>query len=160
MKICGKCKIEKDYKCFYKDKRVSSGLMSCCKDCKNKMDKESLRKRIEKNPDTRKGVWRRWSAKNKHINAWRMVLKNANFRMGKEKQSETIKELGYSALDLKNHLESQFKDGMSWDNHGEWHIDHVIPVSSFDKSTHSSIVNALSNLQPLWAYENLSKGSK
>jgi len=39
---------------------------------------------------------------------------------------------------------------MSWDNHGEWHIDHIKPVSKFDKETPMSIVNALSNLQPLW----------
>jgi len=40
---------------------------------------------------------------------------------------------------------------MSWDNYGEWHVDHIKPLISFDKNTHPSIVNALSNLQPLWA---------
>lgn len=59
---------------------------------------------------------------------------------------------------------------MSWDNYGEWHIDHIKPVISFDKNTTVNIVCALSNLQPLWAtskeingiiYEgNLNKGSK
>jgi len=59
---------------------------------------------------------------------------------------------------------------MSWENHGEWHIDHIKPVSSFDKDTPMNIVNALSNLQPLWKttreingiiYEgNLNKGKK
>jgi len=49
---------------------------------------------------------------------------------------------------------------MSWENRGEWHIDHIKPVSSFDKSEKMSVVNSLDNLQPLWAKDNLSKGSK
>ena len=40
---------------------------------------------------------------------------------------------------------------MTWSNHGEWHVDHIKDVSSFSKDTHPSIVNALTNLQPLWA---------
>lgn len=40
---------------------------------------------------------------------------------------------------------------MSWDNYGDWHIDHIKPVSCFDKTTLPSIVNALENLRPLWA---------
>ena len=80
--------------------------------------------------------------------------------MGKPKENNTIDLLGYSAIELKEHIESIFTEGMSWDNHGEWHIDHIIPVSSFDKSEKMSVVNSLDNLQPLWAKDNLSKGSK
>ena len=46
---------------------------------------------------------------------------------------------------------------MSWENWGEWHIDRIIPVSKFDEETPPSIVNALTNLQPLWAADNLKK---
>jgi hypothetical protein len=55
-----------------------------------------------------------------------------------------------------------FRDGMSWENYGEWHIDHIMPINHFIKSgiTDPAIVNALENLQPLWAYENLSKGDR
>ena len=56
-----------------------------------------------------------------------------------------------SMIDLKNYIESLFTEGMSWDNYGEWHIDHITQVISFDKETPSNIVNALSNLRPLWA---------
>lgn len=51
---------------------------------------------------------------------------------------------------------------MNWSNRGEWHLDHKKPVSRFIKQgiTDPSIINALSNLQPLWAHENLSKGNK
>jgi len=72
--------------------------------------------------------------------------------------------VGYSIKDLKQHLEKQFKTGMNWKNRGEWHIDHIRPVSSFyftkpeDKEFKECW--ALSNLQPLWASENCSKGAK
>ena len=72
--------------------------------------------------------------------------------------------LGYSADDLKTHLETQFADGMSWDNMSEWHIDHIRPVASFnfDSTEHPDFKKcwALNNLQPLWAKDNLRKGDK
>jgi hypothetical protein len=84
------------------------------------------------------------------------------------KEGHTIDLLGYSALELKEYLSTLFTEGMSWDNYGEWHIDHKKPVSAFHKDTPPNIVCALSNLQPLWAitreidgvvYEgNLNKG--
>ena len=86
-------------------------------------------------------------------------------KQGKEnKKLEMI--LGYSVGKLKNHLETQFKEGMSWNNYkmNGWHIDHIIPVSAFnfssykDKDFHRCF--ALKNLQPLWAKENLSKSNK
>ena len=86
-----------------------------------------------------------------HKKAWRGVLTNSLRRMNKLKEGHTIDLLGYSVIDLKTHLESLFTDGMSWDNYGEWHIDHIKPVVSFDSETPINIVNALSNLQPLWA---------
>lgn len=101
---------------------------------------------------------REYFRNNKHIFAWRQILADTHKRMGTNKHNKTILELGYSANDLKIHLESLFLEGMSWCNHGEWHIDHIKPVSSFKKGTPASIVNELNNLQPLWAYDNLSKG--
>ena len=65
--------------------------------------------------------------------------------------------LGYSALDLKNHIQSLFTEGMSWDNHGDWHIDHIKAVANFPDNTDIKVVCALENLQPLWAFDNLSK---
>lgn len=72
--------------------------------------------------------------------------------------------VGYTRDDLINHLERQFKDGMSWDNYGEWHVDHVVPQDRFH---YSSIDDeqfkacwAMSNLQPLWALDNIRKGNR
>jgi hypothetical protein len=69
--------------------------------------------------------------------------------------------VGYTLDDLKQHLEKQFKDGMSWDNYSNWHIDHKIPISFFEfrshKDTEFKLCWCLGNLQPLWAKENISK---
>lgn len=74
--------------------------------------------------------------------------------------------VGYTSKDLKKHLEKQFKDGMDWDKFmsGEIHIDHIIPVKIFNFKSSSDYEFkkcwALKNLQPLWAKDNISKGSK
>lgn len=74
--------------------------------------------------------------------------------------------LDYTVEELKNHLESKFTEGMSWDNYGYygWHIDHKIPVSYFNFSSPQDIEFkkcwALDNLQPMWWKENLSKHAK
>jgi len=69
--------------------------------------------------------------------------------------------VGYTREDLKRHLAKRFQPGMSWDNYGEWHIDHIIPVSVFNysKETHQDFQRcwALDNLQPLWAHDNMTK---
>jgi len=108
----------------------------------------------------RKNWYNKLQKERPHIWAWRSVLSNSLKRLDTKKSSSTIKMLGYSAEDLKIHLESLFTIDMSWDNYGEWHIDHKKPVSLYDKDTDVSIVNSLDNLQPLWKLENLSKGNR
>jgi hypothetical protein len=107
---------------------------------------------------------------NPELHAWRGILHNYLRRVGKEKENYTIEILGYSTLDLKQHIESLFTDGMTWNNYGEWHIDHIKPVTRFSNDTPPNIVNQLSNLQPLWSTTreingvtymgNLNKGTK
>jgi predicted nucleic acid-binding Zn ribbon protein len=76
----------------------------------------------------------------------------------------SFRHLDYTGEELYNHLESQFTDGMSWDNRNNWHIDHIRPVSSFnyDSTEHPDFKKcwALNNLQPLWAEDNLKKGDE
>lgn len=81
---------------------------------------------------------------------------------GKIKSSSTEKLLGCSFEEFKFHIESKFCDGMNWENMGQWHIDHIIPLSSFDlsKEDHQKVAFHYTNQQPLWAIDNLKKGAK
>jgi hypothetical protein len=78
----------------------------------------------------------------------------------KSSKSEYI--LGCSWEELMTHLESKFTDGMSWDNHTThgWHIDHIVPLSSATTLEEVEKLCHFSNLQPLWAEDNLLKGDK
>jgi hypothetical protein len=80
----------------------------------------------------------------------------------KKRLSLLESDIGYTQGQFKEHLESLFAKGMGWSNRSEWHIDHIKSLSSFIKEgvTDIKIINALSNLQPLWASENISKGAK
>ena len=83
---------------------------------------------------------------------------------GNPKLSTTINLVGCSIIQLRNHLESQFKLGMNWKNHrfDGWHIDHIRPCSSFDLSKVNEQKKCFyyTNLQPLWFEENFKKHSK
>lgn len=80
------------------------------------------------------------------------------------KGGSAVRDLGCTIGDLKKHLESQFKQGMTWNNYGlkGWHIDHIYPLSKFDLTKKENIIKAChyTNLQPLWAIENIKKGNK
>lgn len=81
---------------------------------------------------------------------------------GSIKASTTFDLVGCSPVELMRHLESQFVDGMSWDNRTEWHIDHVRPCDSYDMSKEDQQRECFhyTNLQPLWRSDNLKKGKK
>jgi hypothetical protein len=81
-----------------------------------------------------------------------------------QKGGSAVRDLGCSVNECRLYIEKQFKDGMNWENYGRngWHFDHIIPLSSFNLGDPVECKKAChySNLQPLWWYENLSKGSK
>ena len=82
----------------------------------------------------------------------------------KNKNKSILKLTSCTIDDLRIHLELQFKEGMSWDNYGQkgWHIDHIKPCSSFDLTDPEQQKKCFhyTNLQPLWWWENLTKGCK
>jgi hypothetical protein len=84
------------------------------------------------------------------------------FNRGYTKKNRFIEFLGCDIEFLKNYLESKFQPSMTWENKGfyGWHIDHIIPLSSAKTDEELYKLCHYSNLQPLWANENLSKGSK
>ena len=78
-----------------------------------------------------------------------------------KKPTNTFKWVGCSPEELKAHIESLFQEGMTWNNYGKhgWHVDHIRPVSSF-KPEEWDQINHYTNLQPLWAEDNISKSNK
>jgi len=106
--------------------------------------------------------------KQKRKNSSRYRL-NANMGFGiwyslrtKKNKQHWESLVDFTLDDLINHLEKQFRDGMSWDNYGDWHVDHIIPKSYFkyeylEDEKFKKCWN-LANLQPLWAEENFKKG--
>jgi hypothetical protein len=88
------------------------------------------------------------------------VLKESNV----EKNKSYFDILGYTPEELINHLEKQFKDDMTWDNYGVWHVDHKLPITSFDiqEMGDEEFMKCwcLDNLQPMWGEENIRKSNK
>jgi hypothetical protein len=94
------------------------------------------------------------------------LRKRINESLGRQnlrKTNPTLHLVGCSLEQLKTHLESQWKPGMTWDNHSlhGWHIDHIRPIASFDLTdpTQQKTCFHYTNLQPLWAEENIRKGA-
>jgi len=130
-----------------------------CKDC-NKHRKNHY----YRNPQKVKEYKKKWLEKpqNKLAEAQRRRINKA--LRGISKSKKTLEILGCSFNELVDHLESQFQVGMNWDNYGYrgWHVDHIKPCASFDLSDPSQQEECFhyTNLQPLWAEDNLKKRNK
>lgn len=140
---------------------------------------EQNRERYQKNKDkvcARTKIYRENNAEwyRNYKRQWRQIPKNklkSNMSRGlwgclkgSQKTCRTMKYIGCTIEELWEHLKQQFKDGMTVENYGEWHVDHIIPLDSFDftQDIESQLKKAwhYTNLQPLWREENLSKGKK
>ena len=136
--------------------------------------REYVRRRQEANPQEQFFKNKKFRQKNPHYQRERskvdidyklaVNLRHRLRRSIKElpKRGSAVDDLGCSIPELKVHLETLFLPGMSWANYGEWHIDHILPLSSFDLTDLVQLRKACNykNLQPLWAIDNLKKGSK
>lgn len=140
---------------------------------------ENRRKTRAKNPDYYRDMQRRWREANRdrmgewRREAWKRATPSQKLRTyfgaaiahalnGSGKGGRSWQDLvGYKTSDLKRHIERQFIKGMSWENYGKWHIDHIIPVASFKFETVDDDAFkacwSLTNLRPLWAAENIRK---
>ena len=131
--------------------------------------RESCRAGEGRNRDRVRAIWREMSRRKLDSNPARRVHGRISnqiwkvLRQGKGCRS-AFDLVGYSFDELKAHLERQFVGGMSWENMGEWHIDHIVPLSSFEitgpDDPELRRAWALTNLRPLWADENIRKGAK
>ena len=217
MKICSKCKIEKDLSEFHKDKNRIDGYSYHCKECRKfysqkyqEKSRDKIRKYLIENHDLILEKSKKYKLKNKErfkernkkyyelnyesINTRHKkyqkenkdkrnaqiktrlqtdslfkVTKNMRNRIGiflksKDitKNNKTFKIVGCLPIELKEYIEKQFTEGMTWDNYGfyGWHIDHKTPLDS--GKTEGEIFNLChyTNLQPLWRKDNLSKSNK
>lgn len=115
-------------------------------------NKERLRKQ--------KNEWAKNSLEYKIINNIRRRVAHA--LKGESKSEHTMSLIGCDIEFLKEYISSMFSEGMSWDNYGEWHLDHIRPCSSFDLSNPDEQKECFNykNLQPLWAIDNLKKAYK
>ena len=156
-KKCRKCDETKPVAEFSKYKNSPDGLFYHCKVCnseyKNKKankDKrnERLRQRYKNDPEfkLRKAV----------RNHTHKIIKATKI----QKSKSSFEYLGCTITEFKEHIESQFVEGMSWENYGlyGWHIDHKVPLDWYVKNhTNPFEANHYTNLQPMWAEDNLSK---
>jgi hypothetical protein len=120
-----------------------------------------------KNKDKVRAMYNQWisdpsrAAKYRLIKNIRSAIRLSLMNGCKFKFEEVV---GFSIQQLKEHLESQFCQGMSWENMGQWHIDHIKPVVLFDIDSMDSpdmkVCWNLSNLQPLWGIDNIRKHAK
>ena len=116
------------------------------------------------NPEKRRVYVNQWAKKNRKtttgaaISFMRICLSRCLYN--KKDRTECI--LGYTKKELVLFIGAKFQNKMSWENYGEWHIDHIVSIHHFLSVgvTDPKIINALSNLQPLWAVDNLAKGKK
>lgn len=202
MKICSKCKIEKEKVEFGKDKYKSDGLTSKCLKCINlyyeinkvnskflKRKREATKKSHRKLSSTPK--YREYQ-NNYRLNRYELdeeyrtkcIERSSNWRSNARKNSPEIraidncrrrvssfikrsdekfsKEIGCTVKQFKVHIESKFTEGMTWENYGEWQIDHIFPLSIAFKLGPEKFAESCkyTNLQPLWASDNKSKGNK
>ena len=156
-KKCSKCSEVKSIEDFYLN---GDKPRSWCKLCFNNSNKEF---RI-KNPNSKSLERKKHYQKYKN-NPIFMLSKRLRQRIyhiinGNNKSKSTLEVLGCSYEEFKLHIESQFTEGMSWDRLNEIHIDHIIPISSATTIEDVYKLNHYTNLQPLWAKDNLSKYNK
>jgi hypothetical protein len=85
-----------------------------------------------------------------------MAIKNGGYK----KNTKTANILGCSFEEFQTHLESQFQPNMTWNNQGDWHIDHFFPVSMATNEAQALMLNSYVNLRPLWAEDNHFKSAK
>jgi hypothetical protein len=174
MKICRKCLIEKPVNEFHKDSQNKDGYKNTCKVCCKLQDKKFYERNtgliLEKQKKYRKLNRRRYTENEKIRSQSDPIFrlkKNLRNRVreyfkiiGEPKNNETFLLIGKTPEELRIYLDSLFTDGMSWDNYGKWHVDHIIPLNSATNENDLLKLIHYTNLQPLWAEDNLKKGSK
>ena len=211
MKVCSKCRLDRELIDFYKNKKGKDGLSNRCKYCDKQYrldnkeliikanniwrenNKEHIKQYYFKNLENKKQYRKEYNLKNPEYSRQyrlnnrkllsqkaKVYIKNKRltdplFKLnnnistlirqsiknnGFTKRSKTYEILGCSYEEFKKYLESKFTEGMTWENQGKWHMDHIYPVSLATDEEHLIRLNHYTNFQPLWAKDNLIKSNK
>jgi hypothetical protein len=190
-KLCPGCKEVKDFSHFGKSKSVIDGYQRLCKPCKSESDRRYREENQEKLNQNKRNYYHniktteiykvRYEIKKskrdykyeydkmrsddfrRYKDSLRKLV-NESLRVRKgwvRKDTKTQDLLGADFKTIMTFIESQFVKGMSWNNHGEWHIDHVIPLAAAGRNKeHLYSLFNYRNLSPIWAEQNLAKGDK
>lgn len=173
-KVCSQCGKAYDSNTlyFYADNSKIDGLRPNCKICHNiYLPRKTTRRNGVYNPQPHAQflntvrIYERNKRKNDPVYRLKKSCRtrvNQALKGGFYKFDKTFTLIGCSPEFLKSHLESQFQAGMSWENYGKWHVDHVKPCASFNLSAQEEQLKCFhySNLQPLWAEDNIKKRDK
>lgn len=153
---CNQIKKINDFKFYYNKYLKKQLLRSYCNDCKKKLDKNykikhrNLKRNYKYKTDNVYKIKRRIRA----------TIKNSFKKKKINKNTISYKILGADWNTVKKNIENQFIDDMSWDNFDMIHIDHKIPLSAASTEFEVIALNHYTNLQPLWAEDNLKKSNK
>ena len=183
LKICSCCKKELPLSAFCKNNSTSDKLNVYCRVCEN--EKKSKRLREDSSLYLKKQFYdRKYHNQDKRrkvrsLNDQKERRKNLQFKFieyfrassyrvikGQSKSKRILSLLGCSIEEFRKHIESQFQEGMTWENRGRyienWSIDHIIPFSYFDLTIEENqrICCHYLNCRPIWNYDNLSKNAK
>jgi hypothetical protein len=170
MKTCSVCSVEKPLDDYNNQKLGKFGKRSYCRACQSEMKKkynQENRKAITEyqrqyrilNPEYNKN----YQKNRREVDINYRLIRNIRARICniiKGKTSNTLDCLGLDVEQFKKYLESKFVYGMSWENYGEWEVDHKIPISFAKNETEICELNHYTNLQPLWGIENKRKTNK
>lgn len=180
LKFCKRCQKNKNLICFYKGSKYKDGYRPICIDCfklekslyqrNNKQKNVEYHKRWSINPlnkeTIRKSQYKYFNKKYKNDILFKLrhnLRRRLRLSLKSKKWHKDFKfneYIGCSLDVLKIHIEKQFQPGMSWDNYGKWHLDHIIPLSLAKTEEELYKLCHYTNIQPLWAIDNIKKSNK
>lgn len=158
-KVCNKCDIHKSISEF-ELRKDSDKYRNTCKRCHYRICCNN-----NKDNDQRKRYMKEYFVhyrKRTYAKIAHVLRSRIRTLVKGKKGGSAVKDLGCSMEFFISYMAEKFKPGMTWDNHGKWHIDHIKPLSLFDLEDREQFLKAChyTNLQPLWAEENLKKSNK
>ena len=182
---CRKCKCEKPVDDFIKSKGVPSNICKICNRAATKQRYKNMMSNPDRKEDRmakKRGYGKKWyhtrkedpefrkmradwhknQRKTNEIYAmkYRIRTRTRMFlnSMGMTKSWSTQEMLGCTWVEFHRHIESQFLEGMTWENRDQWHLDHIVPLSSANTVEGVYKLGHHTNIQPLWGPDNIAKG--